>query len=197
MKRVVIVHCWDGYPEYCWYPDTKKQLEEKGFIVTVPEMPDTHLPKLSSWLPKLSEVAGNPDGNLYLVGHSLGCITILRYLESLKQDEKIGGVILVAGFTDDLRDVDTIEDELQNFFQTPILWDKIKTKARNFVAIHSDDDPNVSLKYADVFKEKLGAKLIIKNKMGHFSGELGDPKSITSLPDVVDNILAMAGKHTS
>jgi predicted alpha/beta hydrolase family esterase len=192
MKRVVIVHCWDGYPEYCWYPNTKKELEEKGCDVVVPEMPDTHLPKLSSWLPKLQEVAGKPDKDLFLVGHSLGCITILRYLEILKQNEKVGGVILVAGFTDDLRYVDTIEDELQNFFETPILWDKIKTKTKNFVAIHSDNDPNVSLKYADVFKEKLRAKIIIKNKMGHFSGAVGEPQSITSLPDVTSEILKMA-----
>lgn len=31
MKRVILVHCWEGYPDYCWYPQTEKELEEKGF----------------------------------------------------------------------------------------------------------------------------------------------------------------------
>lgn len=47
MKKVVIVHCWDSYPEYCWYPQTKKELEEKDFEVVMPAMPETNLPKLS------------------------------------------------------------------------------------------------------------------------------------------------------
>ena len=29
MKRVIIIHCWEGYPKYCWYPYVKKELEEK------------------------------------------------------------------------------------------------------------------------------------------------------------------------
>lgn len=189
MKRVVIVHCWDGNPKYCWYPTTKKGLEDKGFEVNVPEMPDTHFPKLSLWLPKLKETIGRPDKDLYLVGHSLGCITILRYLEQLKDNEKIGGVVFVAGFTDDLRNVDPVEDELKNFFETPILWNKIKPKANKFVVIHSDNDPYVSIKYGDIFKDKLGAGLVIKHNMGHFSGPLDDPTSITSLPDVSEQIL--------
>src|SRR5579864_5467326 len=101
MVRVVIVHCWNGYPEYCWYPETKRELEEKGFQVEVPSFPETDSPKLSLWLPKLKEVVGKPDQELFLVGHSAGAITILRYLETLTGGERVGGVILVAGFTDD------------------------------------------------------------------------------------------------
>ena len=112
MNRVVIVHCWEGYPDYCWYPQTKKELENKGFKVEVPEMPETELPKLAKWLPKLQEVAGKPDRDLYLIGHSSGVITIIRYLESLSADQKIGGAVFVAGFTNDLG-----YEELKNFFE--------------------------------------------------------------------------------
>ena len=188
MKKVVIVHCWDGHPKYCWYPQTKKALEEKRFKVVVPKMPDTHSPKLSSWLPQLQRTAGRPDENLLLVGHSVGCITILKYLEELKENEKIGGVVLVAGFTEDLG---VGYEKLKNFFERSIDFEKIKTKSKYFVAIHSDDDPFVPVKHGDVFKEKLGAKLIIKQNMGHFSGPVDHTKSITSLPDVIEEILRM------
>ncbi|HUQ85107.1 MAG TPA: alpha/beta hydrolase [Candidatus Limnocylindrales bacterium] len=192
MKHAVIVHCWNGTPEYCWYPKTKQELEQQNFQVTVPEMPETNLPKLSLWLPTLKEAIGIPNENLYLVGHSIGCMAILRYLEQLNENEKVGGVILVAGFTDDLRSVDPIEDELKNFFESPILWSKLKTKAKKYIAIHSDNDPYVSLKYGYIFKEKLGAELIIKHSMGHFSGPVDNADSITSLPDVTREILKMA-----
>lgn len=187
MKRVVIVHCWDGYPEYCWYPQTKRELEEKGFEVWVPDMPETELPKLSLWLPKLKEVVGKAYEDLYLVGHSAGVITILRYLEGLGEGEEIGGVVMVAGFTDDLG-----FEELKNFFETPINFEKIKTKAKKFVAINSDNDPYVDLKYAEIFKEKLKAEVIIKHQMGHFSGPVDDEKSVTSLSEVVQAILKMS-----
>lgn len=179
MKRAIIVHCWEGTPEYCWYPQTKKELEEKGFIVAVPEMPETMLPKLSAWLPKLRDVAESPDEDLFLIGHSLGCITIFRYLELLGEHQKVGGVVLIAGFTDDLG-----YEELTNFFVEPIDFEKIKSKANHFVAINSDNDPYVDVKYGDILKERLGAKLIIKHEMDHFS-------AITSFPDVSEVVLQM------
>jgi len=187
MKRVVIVHCWEGYPNYCWYPQTKKELEEKGCKVDIPEMPDTALPKLSLWLPRLKEVAGKADEDLYLVGHSCGVITILRYLEQLPKNVKIGGAIFVAGFTDDLG-----YKELNNFFEKPIDFKKIKKGARQFILINSDNDPYVDIKQGKLLKKKLDAKLIIKQKMGHFSGPVDNEESCTSLPDVTKSVIKMA-----
>lgn len=180
---MVIVHCWDGNPNYCWYPRTKKELESRGFKVDIPEMPETEMPKLSLWLPKLKETIGTPSENLYLVGHSAGCITIMRYLESLEEDEEIGGVVFVAGSTDDLG-----FEELSNFFQTPINFEKIKSKAKYFIVIASDDDPYVPLKYSDILKEKLGARVIVKHAMKHFSGPVDNEESCLSLPDVSESI---------
>lgn len=190
MLRAVIVHCWDGYPEYCWYPQTKKELEERGFEVDVPAMPETDAPKLSLWLPKLQEVVETPDENLFLIGHSAGCITILRYLEAL-ENKRVGGVVLVAGFTDDLG-----YPELTNFFTEPLNFEKIKTKSDHFVAINSDNDPHVDLKHAEVLKNKLGAKVIVKHGMGHFSGEVDNEESCTSLPKVTSEVLEM-NQHPS
>jgi uncharacterized protein len=184
MKRCVIVHCWEGYPEYCWYPWVKSELEKKGFEVLVPEMPNTKNPILIEWLTKLKETIKKADGDLYLVGHSLGCIAILRYLESLEEDVKIAGVIMVAGFTDNLG-----FKEIESFFIEPLDFKKIKSHSNKFVAIHSDNDPYVSLKFGDIFKEKLNAKVIIKNNMKHFSGPIENEESCTELPIVIESIL--------
>lgn len=189
MKRVIIIHCWNGYPEYCWYPQTRKELESKDFDVEVPSMPDTDRPKLSLWLPALREIIEVPDENLFLVGHSIGCVTILRYLESLPEGMKIGGVVLVAGFTDNLG-----FQELDNFFETELDFETIKTRANKFVLIHSDNDPFVEYpKYADILQEKLGAELIFKPGEEHFSGEVeGETtKTCKSLPEVAQSILKL------
>lgn len=184
MKKAIIIHCWEGYPEYCWYPSVKKELENKGFEVVVPVFPDTDLPKLDKWLPKLKEVIGEPDEDIYLIGHSIGCITILRYLESLSEGQKIGGAVFVAGYIGNLG-----FDELKNFFTTSVNFEEIKKHCDKFVAIHSDNDPYVSLEHGDTFKDKLNAELVIKHNMGHFSGEIEDEKSCTELPDVVEAII--------
>lgn len=84
-------------------------------------------------------------------------------------------------------------EELSNFFETPIDFEKIKTHCNNFVAIHSDNDPYVPLNHGYIFKEKLGAKLIIKHQMGHFSGaNEGTFEACTSLPQVTQSILEMS-----
>ncbi len=189
MKRVIIVHCWGGSPKYCWYPQTKKELEDKGFKVIVPEMPNTHFPEISLWLSELQQVADRPNEDLFLIGHSAGCIAILKYLEQSDENTKIGGVVLVAGFTESLGEG---YEELENFFDKPIDFEKIKNKSKYFVAIHSDNDPNVPLQFGDILKDKLGAKLIVKNKMGHFSGPINEALSVTSLPDVSQEILRMS-----
>ena len=183
-KRVIIVHCWEGTPDYCWYPSMKKELENKGFSVEIPAFPETELPKMNKWVPYLQEIIKSPDEELYLVGHSIGCATIFRYLESLEDGEKIGGAVLVAGFTDNLG-----FKEIKNFFETPIDFKKIKSKVKKgIVAIHSDNDQYVDLKHSEIIKEKLGANIIIKHNAGHFSGSVDDEKACLELPEVVSSI---------
>lgn len=184
MKRVVIVHCWEGYPEYCWYPYVKKELESRGFSVQIPAMPDTAEPKLEAWLPALRTAAGQADEELYLIGHSLGCATIMRYLESLSGGVQVGGVVFVAGFNNNVG-----YEEVQSFFETPIDLGKVRASVKNgIVAIHSDDDPHVDLAYSVVFRDKLGAEVIIKPGAKHFSGAIEGEASCTELPEVVESI---------
>lgn len=185
MKRVVIVHCWGGIPNYAWYPWVKSELEAKGYQVIVPAMPDTDEPQLSKWLPYLQAIIGEPDDDLVLVGHSIGTVTIMRYLESLGSNKQVGKVIMVAGFTDTLG-----FKELENFFESPLDFQKIKAGSqRGIVVIQSDNDPFVSAQYGKRLKAELNAKLIIKTGAKHMSGALDDEASCSKLPEVVEEIV--------
>lgn len=182
-KRAFLIHGWEGYPEEGWRPWLKKELEKQGFEVFVPSMPNTNFPIQRQWLAHLQKLVGKPTKADFFVGHSLGCITILRILERLKEGEKIGGVVLVAGFTDDLG-----IKEITSFFKDKIDFAKIKRACPKFIAIHSDNDPYVDLKYGDIFKEKLGAKLILEHNKKHFSGD----DNIFKLPSALEAVLELA-----
>jgi len=182
-KRVFVIHGWEGCPDDGWKPWLKKELEQKGFKVFIPAMPDPDHPKMDEWVRHLANTVGIPDKDCYFVGHSLGCITILRYFETLKEGQEVGGAILVAGFTSDLGN-----EELRSFFAEPIDWGRIRSHCRKFVAIHSDNDPYVSLHYGDMFKAKLNAEVIVEHGMKHFSGDDG----ITQLPVLLNQLLKIS-----
>lgn len=183
MKRAVIVHCWGGSSNYAWYPWAKAELEKRGYEVIGSDMPDPDPPVLASWLPHFQHIISTPDEELLLIGHSIGTVTIMRYLESLEGGQ-IDKAILVAGFTDQLG-----FRELENFFETRLDFTQIKPKAKNgFVAIQSDNDQFVSAQYGERLKDELGAKLIIKHNAGHMSGAVDGEESCTELPEVLENL---------
>jgi len=185
MKKVIIVHGWEGSPQANWFPWLKKKLEARGFIVEIPAMPDTMHPTLNGWLAHLQNIVREPDENTYFVGHSLGVITILRYIESFKEHKNIGGAVLVAGFPEPIG-----YNELNTFFAKPLDYQRVKQTISKIIAIHSDNDPYISLKNGEILKEKLGAKLIIVSKGGHLNIEDG----FTELPVALDAVLEIAGE---
>jgi len=183
MKRVITIHGWEGYPEGGWRPWLRQKLLKKGIEVVNPAMPNTKHPKMNKWVKHLKSVIGTPSDNTVLVGHSLGVITILRYLETLKAGERIGGAIFVAGFSSDLN-YEGYKGELSSFFKTLVSWNKVKKHCNNFIILHSKDDPWVPLKHALLMEEKLRVKAIIQDGMKHYSGDDG----ITELPILIELI---------
>lgn len=177
MKRVIMIHGWAGYPEEEWRPWLKQKLLEKGYKVDIPSMPNSDNPKMTEWLEYLRRIIGKPTEDIILVGHSLGAITILRYLEELKEGEKIGAAIFLAGFSYDL-EYEGYNKELANFFETPVNFEEVKKHCNKFIVLHSEDDKWVDIKHAHLFKEKLNAETIIQKSMRHYSGDDG----ISELP---------------
>lgn len=181
-QRIFIVHQWSSSPEGDWYPWAKEELENKGFEVVVPEMPDTDEPKIEKWVPALAEAVGEPKETDVLIGHSIGCQTVLRYLEGLAEGQKVDKVITVAGWFK----LSNLEEEsveiAKPWLETPINFAKVKSHANSFTAIFSDNDPYVSLEEnSEIFKEKLGAEILVESSKGHFTEDDG----VTELPVIL------------
>ena len=190
-KRVFIVHGSDGYPEEGWFPWLRKTLEAKGFEVFVPQMPDAANPRIYNWVPKLTEVVGIADEQTYFVGHSMGCKTIARYIESLPEGTKVGGAVFVAGFFKHLQgaeDDPEVRKTREHWFGAPIDLQRAKSHLIKSVAIFSDDDPWVPLDNQNDFRDKLGSEIIVEHQKGHFSGSTGT----TELPSAYEAVLKIS-----
>ena len=98
------------------------------------------------------------------MGHSIGCQTILRYLEK-QSVPKIGGVLLVAPWLDLLpeaiEDIDSYETA-KPWMTTPIDFKKIKSKTNTITCIFSSDDYFVSLSEKNKFS-RTSKKLLPDN----------------------------------
>ena len=167
-KRVFIVHGWGGYPDQGWLLTLKTRLQEKGFLVYSPAMPNTHNPDIQKWVSHLSSLVGKPETSDCFVGYSLGAQAIIRYLETLPENIKIKKAVFVAGFLR-LMNLDKEEEEiLSPWLKNDINFEKVKKHCGSFTAIFSNNDPIVPLSNKDDFSTKLGVKIIIKNHEGHF-----------------------------
>lgn len=181
MPRIFIIHGYGGTPEEGWRPWLRVELEKRGHEVFIPAMPDTDHPRVGPWVKTIQEAVGEPKSDDLFIGHSLGCIAIIRYLETLTNDQTIGRSIFVAGFYEDLGDDYA---EIRSFLDHPVDWEAVRAHCPSFVVIHSRDDDAVPVARAENLAERLGVVLELHDGYGHFSG--GD--GLTELPLVLQKI---------
>lgn len=177
MSRVLIIHGWDGYPEECWFPWLKTELEAKGFNVYIPQLPHPDQPLIEDWVPFIANQVVQPDAETFLVGHSTGCKAILIYLQSLPTGSRIGGVILVGAWLKTLKTLDKEEpgDQIvaRSWLAAPLHWEKIRSVNPKTIGIYSDNDPYVDITESEMLKEKLGATIVIEHDKGHMGNDVG------------------------
>lgn len=185
MKKVIVVHGWDGSPGEGWFPWLKDELKQKKIEVKIPEMPEPDFPKIQPWVDKLKLAVGNVDEEMVFVGHSIGCQAILRYLASLPEGTRVNKVILVAPWTrlneETLADEDTFE-VAGPWMSKEIDWDSVRSKALEFVAIFSKTDPYVPISEREIFQKELDAEIILMEGPGHLGGEDG----LEELPQILE-----------
>jgi len=186
--HLICAHGRDGNPQRNWWPWLKKQAESLGLRVDIPQLPGGENPQLPQWVKIIDELVGNETENTILVGHSLGCDAILRYVErilSINSDNSknnaptIAGMILVAPYFDE-----TDINDLKDFGGKPIDVQKVKQIVEHKVAIFSDNDPHVPLQEGVAYQQRVGSKIIILKNRGHFTQEDG----CTQLPQVLNAI---------
>jgi predicted alpha/beta hydrolase family esterase len=181
-SRIFLIHCWGGSPAGDWLPWAEVELKKKGYEIITPNMPATDTPIIESWVSHLSHLVGELRSDDIFVGHSIGCQTILRYLE--KADTAIDKVILVAPwFTLTNLGNEAAWKIADPWFKTPMDFKQIKTKAKKFITIFSDNDPWVPyVKNKQMFIEKLNPQIITLHNRGHITADEGSLELPELLP---------------
>ena len=173
MNKIYIVHCWDGRKDDGWYPWLDRELSNDNNTVYRFNMPNTDTPKIKEWVSFLDKQVDCLDDRTYFIGHSIGCQTIMRFLQT-KDVCKIGGILFVAPWLD-LLDYAIEGEESYNtakpWLTEKIEFKKIKEFTNNISCIFSDDDYFVSLEQKEKFKKLLNANTIVVSGKGHISQE--------------------------
>jgi uncharacterized protein len=178
--HVYIVHGYDASPSEHWFSWLKKELEKKGAIVSIVDLSSSDNPEPDKWQQALENQVAVLDKNTYFVSHSLGSITLLRYLESAKSNEGIGGYILVSGFNDSL----PVLPQLDAFMKPEIDYNKLVQITGNRVVIAALDDATVPHILSEELAESLDAKFISVERGGHFL----DSDGFTEFPLVLSEL---------
>lgn len=94
MKKVFIVHGFQGSPNGGWRPWLMAELEKIEVYACALSMPTPEILFALNGLQKLLACERNKNDEIYLVGHSLGVPAIMRYLESADSTAVAGCVCI-------------------------------------------------------------------------------------------------------
>jgi predicted alpha/beta hydrolase family esterase len=183
-KQVTIVHGYMASPQDHWFPWLKAKLEAEGAEVDVLALPDSAQARADAWQGYMKSHVQQPDANHYFVAHSLGCITLLRYLDSLPPQARVGGYVLVSGFADSL----SLLPQLDEFTAQPLDYRQLIAIAPKRLVIASRNDGVVPYRQSAALSRQLKAQLFSVANGGHFLGSEGH----TELPIVYDQLMRMS-----
>lgn len=186
-KRVFIIHGYSASPQDHWFPWLNGKLERDGLSVTNLAMPDSKTPDAAVWIEFIQTSVKAPDENTYFIAHSLGCIALLRYLNSLSDSTRIGGVVLVSGFLEKLPQL----PELDGFPTTKLEQSQLIAACSQRAVIASLNDASVPYEITERLSIFLKAKLRTVKSGGHFLASDG----FTQFPDAYEELSAMIAAH--
>ncbi len=191
MKKVYIIHGWGGSPDEPLHKWLASELRKEGFEVVIPVMPNTDEPTIEAWVNKLNETIGkNPNENTILIGHSIGCQAILRYVAGLENSGFFGGMVFIAPWLK-VSGLETEEEKsiAKLWVEPPIDYLKVleHIPKNKITAIFSDNDPFVPKENWEEFESLFGAKIIVESRKGHFTADDG----INTLPSALEAVLKM------
>ena len=164
---IYVVHGYCANPEANWFPWLKQlgatQLHRPVHVVTLPE-PDN--PRLADWLAACQSQIPQTDG-VTLIGHSLGCITTLRFLAQANVQNV--NLILVSGFDDLVPGL----TELAPFTAEALDYVAIRAKLKAAVVISARDDHIVPYQFTQRLPDNLAVPFTLLPTGDHLITETG------------------------
>lgn len=160
--NIYVVHGYTANSQANWYPDLKNHLESENVAIHIFDMPNSHAPVEKEWLDFLEAKITNFDEKSIYIGHSLGCATILKFLED-KNTDNIESLFLVSGFVEN-----SPIPELSEFVKEKINYAKFIKTISNRIVISAEDDDIIPYQYSEILAKKLNAQFNLLRTGKHF-----------------------------
>lgn len=166
-NRLFVIHGYQAHPQSHWFQWLCQQFPDTQCQVIA--LPHSDCPQVDAWQQALQHAIGQVDEHTFLVAHSLGCVTTLRYLTLLgRGSANVGALALVAGFTEKLPNL----PQLDAFNDSPLDWQLLRGIERKLVLLSEDDSvvaPAATAHLSGVWQ----APLLRLQGRGHFTSQDG------------------------
>ena len=183
--RLCIIPKLGGTPQTAWYPWLCSELRRRDPCpfapILTPSMPEENAPEIGAWVGGLAKALGPWEvtlGRTILVGHSVGCQAILRYLATRASDVTVAGVLCVAGWWA----LDTPTSALEPWVKTPFDYARARVAAGKISVLISDNDPHTtdSDENCRTWESRVGANVVVAPGAGHFDRQK-EPRVLRTL----------------
>lgn len=165
--KFFIIYGVQGTPQSNWFQWLKKELEELGHQIFIPDFPTPENQTLDNWL-KVIEPFSKDFNNreTILIGHSLGALFALNIIEkwTVKATFLVGGFAKLPG---------NRFDPGMTTFAKDFNWNKIHQNCQNFYIFHGDNDKYVKIETAEDLAQKTDGELTIIKNGGHLNKSAG------------------------
>ena len=171
--KVYLIHGWQSSGERGFRVWLKKELEKLNYDVFAFDLPNPEFPKEEEWLDVLSREIKTKEGvnDIVILGHSLGGLTTLKFLESLPEGHIIKKAVLVAPVVNYVTNIN--EYHVQTTFipwtEKGLNYKKINESVESIVAFFSDNDKYIPIESADILKKNLNINVIIEHDKDHYA----------------------------
>lgn len=190
MKNALILHGTAGNSSENWFPWLKSELEKRGYVVWLPDLPHADKPNPLRYNDFLLNYPSLGKGSFFtnetiLIGHSSGAVEILHLLPHLSVN--IRAAFLVGAFKDN----DFLKWEPNSeLFNVPFNYKEMVAHCKKFVFFHSEDDPFCPLTHASYLATKTSGELVIIPHQKHFSVSTMGEK-YREFPELLERIIAI------
>lgn len=162
--RIILIHGFNASPEMNFHPWLAGALRDKGFEVVTPTLnlktgEELKLPEIVA---DMRRQVGRLSGDDILLGHSLGGLLMLQYLEAAEMDGPPRAAVLVAS------PWIVGNPALRQLFIVDFDADVLMWKAREFVIVHSKDDKLVPVDHGRKWAGVLRGRFVETDGCGHF-----------------------------
>jgi len=177
LASVIAIHGYHGVANDAWRPWLKQELMARNVAVAMPTMPTPAHPIEVEWLDVIDTLVAAAEEPVILLGHSLGGLAAVRWLET-RATKQIHGLIMLGGV------IDASQYGFHDTFSSPSDWTRIRERARHRIGIYGHDDSAVPFSEGETFAKQADALLLDVRGYGHFDAGSG----VTEVPELLQTI---------